>query len=389
MAARKDAAKKDGSDKDGAGKDPKHEPGPDDIMPAAALKSTLAVAKRGEPVNCAIALTKDREAIVLVDKQRRHKQLLAEIKKKSAGIGLQLEATSLRSGHASVDTDRDAKLVTLTINKDASSATRMPLLERFKKAGFSKLEFVVDTKLDAESEEDEPAAGTPASQTALLKELTQGLAGLIRQIPAVAAAAAGSKNGLVALAETAKSALARGDAQRAKATMATLAGQLKEASPAAHPAASRAAEAAGAVSPAADTQAVATKAQLAWSACLKIAAREIEKLRAEVTSAYRDHGFGSEVDKFFQTQIDPALKQLQASELAAKLTAASRSASAAERRQLLQEGVRIVEGLESLVASDPVLKKLDNNPFTELVITKTAATTLGTLKKTLQSAAQA
>jgi hypothetical protein len=125
---------------------------------------------------------------------------------------------------------------------------------------------------------------------------------------------------------------------------------------------------------------------MAWGACLKIAAREIEKLRAEVVSAYSDHGFGAQVENFFRSQVDPALQRLQNNDLAARLAEAAGSTDVTAQRQSLAESIRIIESLENLLATDKVLQKLDANPFTQLVVGKTASATLGTLKKSLQSA---
>jgi hypothetical protein len=379
--------------------------GAEDIMSKGDIKAALALARRGSPANCAIGMTRDKEGIILLDKKIKGKKLRNQMKDVAAKRGIELDTTSIRFGKASVDTDTDATLVTFIVNKDAPGAMRMPLLSRLKEAGFSKIVIMTDPNLENEPEQDDPVPVAPATtgaeaaqpaaaaaapkadaaqaggtqqgsgqedaeKAARLKQLTQTLGQLFQQIPAVLAITPTLKASLVPIAEAANTALRDGKADIAADLIETLADELK-AAPTKDPS---------------NAKAIADKAQLAWDAYLKIAAREVEKLRAEVTSAYRDHGFGSEVDKFFKSQIDPALKRLESTELTTKLAAAGKSTDATERRKLLTEGVKIVEGLEGLVASDPVLKKLDDNPFTELVIAKTAAATLGTLKKTLQSA---
>ena len=43
---------------------------PDDIMTPADMKPMLAMSKRGDPASCAIALTKDKDGVILLDKRK-------------------------------------------------------------------------------------------------------------------------------------------------------------------------------------------------------------------------------------------------------------------------------------------------------------------------------
>lgn len=149
--------------------DKKGKGSPADIMSPAEMKPILALAKKGAPVSCAIALTEEKEGVILLDKKRKPKKVFAELKKQAASAGLRLETTSIRYGRASIDTDQEAGLVTMTVNKEAPGALRPKLLESLKKAGFGKLEIIVEEGLEEESEEDETegqgasAGGTAAS----------------------------------------------------------------------------------------------------------------------------------------------------------------------------------------------------------------------------------
>lgn len=396
-----------------AAKDDKKKPAaevdPDDFMSKTDLKAALAVAEGGTPVPCALGMTRDkRHGLVMLAKRGRGKALAGDMEDTAEELDVELDTGSIRYGRASIDPH--ANLVTFTVHKEAPGAMWTPIQKRMMKAGYGRINIVTNTALENEPDDDAAApptagptatgptatgptatgaaaGGTAAETAARIKELSGTLAGLLKQIAAVLAVKPGLKENLVPIAAAARTALHEGQADIAADLIETLDDALKTASA---PEAAAAPDAGGPPSAGgSNVKAIADKANMAWGAYLKIAAREVDKLRAEVTSVYRDHGFGAEVDKFFASQIDPAMKRLQDSELAAKLAAASSSADAAERRKLLAEGVKIVESLEGVVASDPVLKKLDDNPFTQLVIAKTATATLGTLKKTLQSATQA
>jgi hypothetical protein len=404
-----------------AAKDDKKKPAadvdPDDFMSKTDLKAALAVAEGGTPVPCALGMTRDkRHGLVMLAKRGRGKALAGDMEDTAEELDVELDTGSIRYGRASIDPRTDANLVTFTVHKEAPGAMWAPIQKRMMKAGYGRINIVTNTALENEPDDDAaatgpaatgpaatgpaatgptatgPAATGAAAETAArIKDLSGTLAGLLKQIAAVLAIKPGLKENLVPIAAAARTALHEGQADIAADLIETLDDALKTASaPEAAAAPDAGGPSAGGPPSAAgpNVKAIADKANMAWGAYLKIAAREVDKLRAEVTSVYRDHGFGAEVDKFFASQIDPAMKRLRDSELAAKLAAASSSADAAERRRLLAEGVTIVESLEGVVASDPVLKKLDDNPFTQLVIAKTATATLGTLKKTLQSATQ-
>jgi hypothetical protein len=138
--------------------------GPDAIMAPAEMKPILALSKRGTPISCAIALTKEKEGVILLHKKLKPKKLLAELKKEAADAGLALDTTSLRFGRAEVDVDVDPGLLTLIVNKDAPGVMRPKLLEQVRKAGYKSVEITIDTGLESESEEeDQSAAGQDAA----------------------------------------------------------------------------------------------------------------------------------------------------------------------------------------------------------------------------------
>ncbi len=125
-------------------KDAPSEGSPDDIMSPADLKPILARAKRGKEASCVICLTKKKEGVILLDKRRKPKQLVGELKKQAAAAGLKLEMASIRWGKASVDLEEDPGTVNFKVNKQASASTRPKLLGLIKQAGFQKIEIGVE-----------------------------------------------------------------------------------------------------------------------------------------------------------------------------------------------------------------------------------------------------
>ncbi len=430
----------------------------DKIMASGVIRATMAKAKRGDPVNCAIAVTKDKEGVILVDKKRKGKKLFSELKGQAKEAGAELMI--VRFGKAVIDPETDAALVTFVVNKDAGGAMRKPILDRLKECGYSKVEFIVDANLESEPEEDEaaeaagaaagaaagmaagaamggameglagaaegtaegtaegaaagtaegaaagtaegaaagaaegaaagaamgeaapheahaaPAAPKPAAQdqsAKVLQNLMIKLMGLGGQLPAVIAAAPDLKGTLVQMTEKAKAAIVAKDVEAAHAAVDALEAQLKDAGK----------QAAAGQSAAAQKLDTAHKA---WDMFLTIADKQKDKLLTEVSSAYQDHGFGAEVERFFKSQVEPAIGKLRQSDLTGKLAAAKKAADAAERRKLLSEGVEIVKRLQATLSSDPVLIKLDDNPFTPLGIKKAGNATLTSLQKTLEAA---
>jgi hypothetical protein len=115
----------------------------DDIMSPADMKPILAKARRGNPISCVIGMTKDKAGLILLDRKRRPKKLMAELKKQAADLGLEIEATSLRFGTASVDAEDDPKLIMFAVNKEPPGALRLKLIDQVKRAGFADLDITI------------------------------------------------------------------------------------------------------------------------------------------------------------------------------------------------------------------------------------------------------
>lgn len=173
----------------------------------ADLKKLLLRSKE-EPVNCALGLGKDKQAIILVSKIKQPRALLKELEQQAGGALL-----SPCFGTAMVDADDDPKRVVLTVNK-AAGGIAAKLKKTLKGTGFTKAVIRLEDGTVAEAAEEEEgedeAAAAPAAPAASPPPpppppppvkaaaapdpaaLTRELAALARRIPE----AAGSDHGL-------------------------------------------------------------------------------------------------------------------------------------------------------------------------------------------------
>ncbi len=142
------------------------------LMTAAELKPLLHLAKR-RPVNCAIAMDKNKQGIILLHRRTKAKKLLAELKRQAKAAGIELDTTSPRFGRVSVDGASDAGMATFTVNKSTPGPMRRAMLEQVRPAGLQRCEVVVDESLENETEEDDADEDTartgPASEPADLE----------------------------------------------------------------------------------------------------------------------------------------------------------------------------------------------------------------------------
>jgi len=149
-------------------------------------------------------------------------------------------------------------------------------------------------------------------------------------------------------------------------------------SPAAPPA-----TASAAAPQAAAAGAIYVKSRTAWIATRAKVESEIAKLHGALSSAYQGHGAAGELEKAFQTRVEAMLGTLDDS-LAAKLDEVNKALDPGQRAQLVQEARQIMQRYESYVASEPLIAKLDANPFVPVAIEKTLTATLSALSKAVR-----
>lgn len=356
----------------------------DAIMPAAKLKPLLMRSKQ-EPVFCAIGLSKAKDGVILLDKKAKPRKVLALLKAAAKKEKVDLEGSSLRFGHASVDTDVDSALVTFTVNKDAPGPLRIGLLAHLKKAGFGKCEIVVDTALENEAEEDDAEEGAPAAAAAAaapaagpdLAALTARLTALVKQMMAASASNPNGADAMKAAAVAAQAAMKSGDTAAASMQMDTLESLLG----APQAGASGAPAAPGApAGPGSMGSPVFAKARSTWVATRKKVESELGKLHKEMMTAYAGHGVAADLDKMFTSKVEPIMGQLDDS-LAHKLDEVSSNSDPAAHQKLVQEAKQIITGYEAFLQSEPLIAKLDKNPFVPLSIQATLTASLTALSK--------
>jgi hypothetical protein len=393
--------------------------GPDAIMAPAEMKPILALSKRGTPISCAIALTKEKEGVILLHKKLKPKKLLAELKKEAADAGLALDATTLRFGRAEVDVDVDPGLLTLIVNKDAPGAMRLKMLEQVRKAGYKAVEITIDTCLESESEDEDlsvagqDAAGAadtaaaapgspppspppggkqaPADAAALAKELTtlvREMVDFINDNPAQTVT-------LVRLATEAQISLKQGDLQKVEAGIEALRTALKQPASAGGgetPAPPRSGQPpasavqSGQPPPAngADPAVVQRlkKTSQVWDATIAKMTRDLDQLSKTVTGASDGHELGESFEQEFQTVVEPLLKTVDR-QLADLLHGAAEARSAEEHQRFLTEVRKAVGQLQKFVQSHPVIQHLDENPFHPVAIGKTLNASLAAVVNTV------
>ncbi len=136
--------------------------GTDGIMSPAEMKPLLHLARR-QVVSCAITMDKDKQGIILLHRLTKPRKLLAELKRQAKAAGVELDPTTLRFGHVSVDGASDSGLATFTVNKPTPGPMRRAMLEKVRPAGLQRCEIVVDKALEDKPEDGGDADGSGGS----------------------------------------------------------------------------------------------------------------------------------------------------------------------------------------------------------------------------------
>ena len=135
--------------------------------------------------------------------------------------------------------------------------------------------------------------------------------------------------------------------------------------------------------PAAGSGALYAKSRTAWIATRAKVESEIAKLHGALSSAYQGHGAAQTLETAFQTRVAAMLSELDDS-LAEKLDEVNKATDASQRAQLVQEARSVMQRYEAYVAGEPLIAKLDANPFVPVAIEKTLTATLTALSKAVR-----
>jgi hypothetical protein len=365
----------------------KKAPACDSIMKPAAMKLLLAVSKR-EPLQAAIALTSDGEGIVLLDKKMKPKKVRTQLLKDAKDAKINIQNSTIRFGKAEVDTEYDATMVRFFINKDAPGNMRKPLIDVFKLASYSKVEFNVDAAFEEESEDETegqeatttnaipaappappPTAPPPPTQPALdASKLQQMLAQLTLAIPKVAGTDDVLQQSLVALSDAAQASLTANDLAKASQGIEALRRALGEAMDAAK------------LKAAGPGVVAYAKSRLAWIAARKKMESDIDALRVKIVETFKDDAIAPQIETNYRAKVAPVLERLDAS-LADKLDEATNATDPAARAKLVAEAKSKLSFYAKYLAAEPLLKDLDENPFLPLTIRATIGGTIQQLAR--------
>jgi hypothetical protein len=363
-------------------------PASDTIMEPGEMKPLLALSKR-EPVHAAVGITSDGDGIILLDKKKKPKKVLAELKASAAKAKIQLQPSTLRFGKAEVDTDYDSGMVRFFLNKEAPGNMRVKLLEVVKRVPYQKVEINVDPSFEDEPDDETegqeapattatttaappappPDAPPPPPQPALdATKLEQALAQLTLAIPKVAGTDDALQKSLVTLAMTAQGSLKAKDLAKASEGIEAL----RRALGAAMDAAKLKAAGPGAVTYA--------KSRLAWLDARKKMEGEIDALRAKIIDTFKGDAIAPQIETNYRAKVAPVLAQLDET-LADDLDKAASATDAAARAKLVATAKATMGKYAKYLASEPLLKDLDENPFLPLTIRATIGGTIQQLSR--------
>ncbi len=417
---------------------------PDTGMDPVKMKAMLAASKR-EPVNCALGQTKTG-AVMMLDKQKGPKMLLKELEKKfsdlkapnwgtasvdvdedpklvilvlekpPAGVAKKLKLTLKGTGFSKVEIRKPDGSVAEKVGEvegpdeaDAAGAPAGPAAAGAASPDDAPAAGAPEAAADApdaaeaapappaaEAAPAPPAAPEPPQAAAAPAPpsgpdpaaLTRQLTDLVKQMVPLLGADPARGASMKALATQAQGALKSGDVAAAQQAMADLKQAIAAPAAPSPPAAGAPAPPNGAAANgaaangAAPNMAALGKAKLVWGAARKKMESEVEKLHTEMAKHYKDHGFGAELDKVFSSKIEPIMSSLDES-LVHKLDEVTKNADPASHAKLVGEAKAIITKYEKFLASEPIIAKLDANPFVPLAIQKTLTATLEALSKTV------
>ena len=160
------------------------------LMDKADLKMLLKLSAR-RPVSCVVALTKDKQGIVLLHKRTRPRKLAAAAKQDARAAGLELDPASIRFGRASVDGASDSARVLFTVNRDAPAGMERAVKPVLKGVNFPRCAFVTNTALENElddGEDPDDAADGPGEPGAAAPQAAAPSSGAASQQPTGGAA---------------------------------------------------------------------------------------------------------------------------------------------------------------------------------------------------------
>ena len=243
----------------------------------------------------------------------------------------------------------------------------------------------------------EPTAQDPAKTTEdAMKHLADRLAKLMPAVKEAAKRTPSFKDNLVTLSSEIVKLLKAKDAMSTELSLGVLEDEIKRAE-AAEP---EPAQTAGTSehtpeAPAAPSKAPASPAAIAtlaktktvWTSTRTAIEKQLDTLQGKMAEAYDGHGFAADLEKVFKSKVEPMLGTLDHS-LAEVLDEVAKSTDGTEQAKLVKDAQTIIGKYEAFLAGEPLIKKLDKNPFLPMQIEATLTKTLEALSKSVASVAE-
>lgn len=367
---------------------------PETGMDIAEMKKLLVVSKR-EPVSCAVGVGKDQQGLLLMHKTKSGVALMADLRKEFGDVKNPSHGTAL------VDTDVDAKLVVLTLNKAAGGMGKR-LKKTLKGTGFTKVTIRLEdgTVAEAVGEEDEEgeSEGTEAPAEASSEAIPEApppppvdevgpikleFAALIPKLAAASGGDAQKMEALKAAAAKVNAAIKANDAGAAQTALDALKSLMGSAPSSAPPVSSSSAPP---PAPTGDDKGQFVKMQksrLIWDSARKKVSGEIEALKSAVQAEFAgDFEETKALDAL--DKLDDILANLD-DELLDRLDDVLNEGDPAKRADAVKDAKETIDRYLAFYDSNDLLKNLNGDtPFgTKLTVGATVATTLKALQASL------
>ena len=213
---------------------------------------------------------------------------------------------------------------------------------------------------DTDTDDYDDDLKTAQNDQTRLKELTQALAELMKQIPGVTDK--GVQGDLVRLATQARAMLGvpnlAGAEQGIEALRKALAG-------------------------AKDKGAAYAKAGEIWTAAQGFMVREYARLGKALEAAYQDGGVGADLSKKLADKVKPVLDTLNG-DLGKQIDTAAKATDGQTRQTSLTEAAKLIGDYKNYIGSSTLMGDLDDNPFAVLMVRDRLTSTLAALEQTVR-----
>jgi hypothetical protein len=130
-------------------------------------------------------------------------------------------------------------------------------------------------------------------------------------------------------------------------------------------------------------QGVHAKSRLVWTTTRQKVESDLAKLKSGILAACDGQDIEAALEAAFRSEVEPVLANLDES-LTHKLDEVNKATDPVEREKCLADARQILRRYQSFVASEPIIAKLDANPFVKLAIGATLAKTLSGLDAALR-----